>query len=109
MELAHHLSSKYNVMSDFLINNRLKLNNENTHIMVMSTSQTRAIKDSSLVMIRTPTEVIKPSETEKLLGCCLHQDIKVAEHLPNNEESLLSALNKRIGALKILGRVANFT
>ena len=74
--------------------------------MVMSTSQARAIrkgtiKDSSLVVIRTPTEVIEPSETEKLLRCCLHQDMKFAEHLQNNEESLLGALNKIIGALKM--------
>ena len=52
--------------------------------------------------------MIEPSESEKLLGCWLHQDMKIVEHLQNSEESLLGALNKRIGALKILGRVANF-
>ena len=100
-------------MADFLVSNRLKLNDDKTHLMVMSTSQARAIrkgtmKDSRLVVIRTPTELIEPSETEKLLGCWLHQDMKFIEHLENNSESLLSSLNKRIGALKMLGKVANF-
>ena len=113
VELSDQLSSKYNVMSDFLISNRLKLNDYKTYLMVMSTSQARTIrrgtiKDSSLVVIRTPTEVIEPSESEKLLGCWLHQDMKIVEHLQNSEESLLGALNKRIGALKILGRAPNF-
>ena len=113
VELSDQLSSKYSVMSDFLISNKLKLNDDKTHLMVMSTSQARTlrrgtIKDSSLVVIRTPSKIIEPSETEKLLGCWLHQDMKFGEHLKTSEESLLSALNKRIGALKILGRVANF-
>ena len=55
------------------------------------------------MVIRTPTEVIEPSESEKL-----HQVMKFAEHLQNSEESVRGALNKRIGAMQILGRVANF-
>ena len=111
--LSDQLSSKYSVLADFLVSNRLKLNDDKTHLMVMSTSQARALrkgtmKDSSLVVIRTPTELVKPSETEKLLGCWLHQDMKFTEHLQNNTESLLSSVNKRIGAMKMLGKVANF-
>ena len=100
-------------MSDFLVSNKLKLNDDKTHLMVMSTSQARAIrkgtiKDSNLVAIRTPLEIVEPSESEKLLGCCLHQDMKFKEHIVSNEESLLRSLNTRIGALKIVGKVANF-
>ena len=113
ISLSDHLSSKYQVLPDFLVSNRLKLNDDKTHLMVMSTSQARAtrkgtMKDSRLVVIRTPTEIIEPSETEKLLGCWLHQDMKFTEHLQKHKESLLSSLNKRIGALKMLGNVANF-
>ena len=111
--LSEQLSSKYSTMSDFLVSNRLKLNDGKTHLMVMSTSQARAIrkgtiKDSSLVVIRTPSKVIEPSRTEMLLGCWLHEDMKFGEHLQANKDSLLSSLNKRIGALKLIARVANF-
>ena len=111
--MSVQLSSKYKLMSDFLISNKLKLNDDKTHLMVMSTSQARTIrrggiKDSNKVEIRTPSEVVHPSECEKLLGCMVHQDMKFGEHLISNEESLLRALNTRIGALKILSKLASF-
>ena len=69
--LTDKLTNKYQLMSDFLVSNKLKLNDDKTHLMVMSTSQARAIrrggsKDSSMVQIRTPSEVIETSESEKL-------------------------------------------
>ena len=111
--LSTQLSDKFKVMSDFLVSNKLKLNDDKTHLMVMTTSQARAIrkgssKDSSLVVIRTPSEIIEPSECEKLLGCWLHQDMKFEENILKNQESLLRSLNTRIGALKVVGRVASF-
>ena len=66
------------------------------------------MKDSSLVVIRTPTDIIEPSETEKLLRCWLHQDMKFTEYIQNNKESLLSSLKKRVGVIKMIGKVANF-
>ena len=36
--LSDQLSCKYNVMADFLVSNRLKLNDDKTHLMIMSTS-----------------------------------------------------------------------
>ena len=113
IELSGLLSDKYKVMSDFLVSNKLKLNDDKTHLMVMSTSQARArrkgtSKDSTKVVIRTPLKEIEPSETEKLLGCWLHQDMKFKENILEHSESLLRSLNTRIGALKILGTVANF-
>lgn len=76
-------------------------------------SQARAIrkgssKDSDRVMIRTPSKVIEPSQCEKLLGCWSHLDMNFEENILNNEESLLRSLNTRIGALKVISRVANF-
>ena len=112
-QLSTQLSTKYNAMSNFLTSNRLKLNDEKTHLMVMSTSQARTvrkgtIKDSSLVVIRTPSKVIEPSESEKLLGCWLHEDMKFSEHIVYGKESVLCSLNQRIGALKLIARVASF-
>ena len=55
-------------MADFMLNNRLKLNDDKTHLMVMSTSQYRRKNPILQVEIRTPTEVITATESEKLLG-----------------------------------------
>ena len=111
--LSVQLTNKYKVMSDFLVSNKLKLNDDKTHLMVMSTSQARAIrrggiKDSTKVEIRTPSEVVHPSEHEKLLGCVVHEDMKFGEHLMSIEDSLLRSLNTRICGLKMLSKLASF-
>ena len=109
VRLTEKLSSKYMAMSDFLISNQLKLNDDKTHLMVMTTSQKRKKMDqSAIVQIRTPTDLIDQSETEKLLGAYLHQDMKWGEHILDNKESLVSSLGSRVGALKMISKVATF-
>ena len=82
------------------------------HLMVMSTSQARLSRerkgDTSNVIIKTPLKNIEQSETEKLLGCWLHQDMKWGNHLQDNDESVLRYLNSRVGALKMICKVAGF-
>ena len=56
--------------------------------------------NNDFVQITTPTEVIDQSETEKLLGAWIHQDMKWAEHILNNKDSLVRSLTNRVGALK---------
>ena len=110
--LSDTLTSKFKIISDFLVSNKLKLNDDKTHLMVMSTSQarlSRARKNTSyLVEIRTPAKIIESSSSEKLFGCTIHQDMKWAEHIQNSEDSLLRALNTRLNALKQLSKIAGF-
>ena len=107
--LSEKLTTKYKVIADFMVSNRLKLNDDKTHLMVMTTSKARRKMDpSNLVSITTPTEIILPSTCEKLLGCYIHQDMKWSEHLQDNEDNLMRSLSTRLGALKLLGRVASF-
>ena len=69
----------------------------------------RARKNTSyMVEIRTPAKIIESSSSEKLLGCTIHQDMKWAEHIQDNEDSLLRALNTRLNALKQLSKIAGF-
>ena len=77
--------------------------------MVMTTSRRRVSRlQGTQVEIRTPTENIESSECEKLLGGLLHQDMKWGEHILDNEESLVRSLNTRVGALKLVSKVAGF-
>ena len=63
------------------MNNRLNLNDEKTHLLVMTNSKDRRrLGPNNLVSITTPTEVIKPTKCEKL-GGFVHQDEKWNEHL----------------------------
>jgi hypothetical protein len=107
--LSEKLSSQYKVVSDFLVSNQLKLNDDKTHLMVMSTSQARRSRiHEPRVQITTPTEVIDQSVFEKLLGAWLHQDMKWNEHIMDNEESMVKSLSTRVGALKKVSKVASF-
>ena len=109
ISLSEKLTAMYKAMSNFLVSNELKLNDDKTHLIVLATNQTRRIIDpEELVEIRTPTEIIKPSKCEKLLGGWIHQDLKWDEHIRDNEESLMRTLNSRLGALKMVAKVASF-
>ena len=62
-QLSQKLTDKYRVLSDFLVSNKLKLNDDKTHLMVMSTSQARPHRlGDSQILIRTHTETIEQSE-----------------------------------------------
>ena len=60
------------------------------------------------MVITTPTATVRPSKVERLLGAHVHEDMRWKEHIMDNEESLLKALNKRQGAMKKVCRVASF-
>ena len=107
--LSQKLSVRYRVISDFLVSNQLKLNDDKTKLMVLTTSQKRpSLMQLSPVQIVTPTGGIESSEVEKLLGAWLHQDMKWAEYISGNESSLVRSLSGRVGALKQVCRVASF-
>ena len=107
--LTRKLSENYKVIAEFMVTNRLKLNDEKTHLLVISTSQAKAERNRAEVKILTPTSVIRPSRSERLLGCWIQDDLKWTEHLRDNkEENLIRSLNTRLGALRKIRKVASF-
>ena len=107
--LSQKLSAKFTAISEFMLSNKLKLNDDKTHIMVMTTSQARKKKNpNDMVKLITPTKLIVPSSSEKLLGAWIHQDMKWEEYVQDSDDSLIRSLSTRIGALRVIGKVANF-
>ena len=107
--LSTKLTEKYELIAQFMVNNKLKLNDDKTHLLVMTTGQAKVrVMAANQVKIETPTEVIRPSRSEKLLGCWVHDDLKWAEHLRDNSENLIRSLNTRLGALKKNQKIASF-
>ena len=80
-ELSRKLSDKYSVMADFLTDNKLKVNDDKTHLLVMTTWQKRRQLDTSSTRINTPSSIITPSTTERLLGAEVHQDMGWKHHI----------------------------
>ena len=66
-EITEKLTMKYNVVADFLTDNKLKVNDDKTHLLVMSTRQKRRHVDTTSTRINTPSASIIPSATERLL------------------------------------------
>ena len=62
--LEEKLNDKYKVLAEFMSNNKLKLNNDKTHLLLMMTDQKRKRGDFRL-QIKTATEDIYPIKTEK--------------------------------------------
>ena len=107
-ELSEKLTEKYKVMADYLTDNKLKVNDDKTHLLVMTTRQKRRHVDTSIVNIITPSAIIAPSSVERLLGANVHQEMRWVEHVLDSDESLVKALNKRLGALKKISQIASF-
>ena len=107
-KLSEKLSQKYKVMADFLTDNKLKVNDDKSHLLVMTTRQKRRTVDTNNVKIQTASATISPSPVERLLGAQVHQDMRWVEHILENENSLVKSLNLRQAAMKKLSRVASF-
>ena len=107
-ELSEKQSQNYNLMANFLTDNKLKVNYEKTHLIFMTTRQKRSKVDTTNMTIQTPTAVISQSTSERLLGAQIHQDMRWKEHLLDGKDALIKSLNKRQGAIKKLIKVASF-
>ena len=108
VELSDKLSQKYAVLADFLTSNKLKVNVDKTHLLLMSTRQKRRFRDTSTITINTPTAVITPSAVERLLGAQIHQDMHWKEHIMDNKDALLKSLTTRATAIKKISKTTSF-
>ena len=59
-ELLDKLTEKHKVLADYLTGNKLKVNDDKTHLIVMTTRQNRSCVDTITVNIVTPTSTITP-------------------------------------------------
>ena len=73
--LKHKLNNKYENMASYLGDNRLKLNENKTHLLIMRTRSRRRLLDLD-IQIDTQTEQIKPIKSEKLLGIIIQEDLR---------------------------------
>ena len=88
--------------------NRLKLNGDKTHLIVMMTDQARRSKPNLKVALEIEGETIETSENEIMLGGIIHKNLKWTEHIQNHSDSLLKSLTKRLFALKKICRISSF-
>ena len=108
-ELSRKLTEHYQSISKFMVDNRLKLNDDKSKLLVMSSSSVRIRSQSAnMVTIQTDTEEIKPTSTVRLLGCHLQENLKWTQHIRDNEENLMQSLNKRLYAVSKISKISSF-
>ena len=105
--LTERLSEKYRSVADYFTANKLKVNDEKTHLLVLTTSKKRE-HDDFQVTLNTPSAIIQSSKSEKLLGIDIHEGMKWQEYILYSESSLIRSLNKRLNALKQVKHIASF-
>ena len=105
-QLSDKLSMQYRNIAEYMGDNKLVINNDKTHLLVMGSKKHEEAR--MMVHINTGTVVISPVETEKLLGINIHQSLKWQEHVLTNKKSLINMLNTRLSALKRVSRNASF-
>ena len=87
VQLSSKLSEQYKNLAEYMGDNRLVINDDKTHLLVMGSK--KHAEDRERVSINTGTVVVTPLESEKLLGINIHQSLKWKEHVVDNEKSLI--------------------
>ena len=77
--LSQKLSEQYSIIADYMNANKLVINADKTHLVVMGTKATAAHRD--YVKLEAGPLIITPNTTEKLLGCQISQDLKWKQHI----------------------------
>ena len=86
--------------------NRLVINDDKTHLVVMGGRKFNELREQ--VSIDTGSVVVPPVDTEKLLGLNVHQSMKWKDHIMSNKKSLIKILIPRLNALKRIAVNASF-
>ena len=105
-ELSQVLTDNYEKISDYMMANRLVINDKKTHLMVFCKKS--LINERINVSFKAGEHVIVSSKTEKLLGARLDQSLRWNAHIVDNEMSLVKQLNSRVNGLSIVARSASF-
>ena len=105
-EISEKLTDVYTKISEYMGNNRLVINDDKTHLVVMGTKKNK--EKRNLVHITAGNETIRPTPSEKLLGLHINENLKWHDHILHNEKSLLKSLTTRANALSKLSKFASF-
>ena len=100
------LTSHYSSISDYMAANKLVINADKTHLLVMGPRRLAGRREEVSVM--AGGHRIKPTESHKLLGITVHQSMTWNQHIRDGKESVLRQLTVRVNGLRKLSNKADF-
>ena len=93
VDLNHAINVKYREIATYMAANRLSLNSEKTHLMIMTSSRQHRINEDFGIVLNTDVGLIYPSFNERLLGVQVSNDFTWNEHVLQLVKSLTFKLN----------------
>ena len=105
--LSGALTEQYKVISEYMAANKLVINADKTHLLVLGTRS--MAEKRNLVSMQADNHTILPSKQEKLLGCIVSDNLKWREHILDNEQSMVRQLTSRVNALSMISSRADFS
>ena len=82
------------------------VNDEKTHLVVMCKRNKAPLRDD--IEINTGSGIVKPFESERLLGVGIHQSLKWKDHILEGKCSLLCTSTGRLNAIRMAAHYESF-
>ena len=106
--LQDSINSKYKVISDYMAMNKLFLNSDKTHLLIMTSSYHHKKNGNFGIELNTGSEIISPSENERLLGAQVSNNFTWNAHINGTDKSMYNQLTSRVNALAKVSWSADF-
>ena len=107
-EINEDIKHKFKTIVEYMGKNKLVLNSDKTHLLVMTTSIQHQKHNDFGISLDTGNEVIEPVSNEKLLGCQVTNNFKFNNHIRDDEKSMANVLTSRINALRKISFTSTF-
>ena len=107
-QLKEDLEEKYREIAQYMAKNRLILNSDKTHLLVMTSARRHRIHQNFGISLNTGTVIIQPQSEERLLGATVSNSLSWNRHIRDSKSSLLSCLNSRINGLAKVCQYSSF-
>ena len=104
--LSEVLTRKFKLLEEWINGNKLVINADKTHLLVLGPKKIANRRNQ--VSIQAGPHTILPTESEKLLGCHLHQSMQWNLHIRDHSKSIVKQLTTRVNGLKKIAKNASF-
>ena len=107
-ELTMVIANKYQNIANYMSQNKLVLNSNKTHLLIMASLQKHRKHGNFGVLLDTGAEILEPIDNEKLLSAKISNDFLWNLHIRDDETSMFRNLTSKINALRKVSQFANF-
>ena len=98
VNLQNMMEEYFNKISQYMDNNKLFLNSDKTHLMILTSSKSHSSHNDYGIKLNTGSEIIEPSPEERLLGANLTNNFLWKNHLRDHKKSVINTLKSKNNA-----------